>query len=71
MGESGRKGKEAGELKASCQKETLLMKEIKKNGSSTVLVWGDFYSQPLIQNTKKKNKSKSYYRGQNMKKTKK
>ena len=30
MGESERKGKEVRELKASLQKETLLMKEIKK-----------------------------------------
>ena len=71
MGESERKGKEAGELKASPQKETLLMKEIKKGRVLYSACLGGFYSQPLIQNTKKKTKNKSYYRGQNRKKTKK
>ena len=55
MGESERKGKEAGELKASRQKETLLMKEIKGGGVLYSACLGGFYSQPLIQNTKKKN----------------
>ena len=40
MGESERRGKEAGELKASRQKETFINGE----DSVTVLVWG-FYSQ--------------------------
>ena len=57
MGESARKGKEEGELKASRQKETLLMTEIKK-GLPYSACLGGFYSQPLIQNTKKNQKQK-------------
>ena len=57
MGESERKGKEARELKASLQKETLLMKEIKKGDLYSACL-GGFYSQPLIQNTKKNQKQK-------------
>ena len=40
MGESERKGKEEEELKASRQKETLLMKEIKKGGPLQCLSGG-------------------------------
>ena len=52
MGESERKGKDVGELKASCQKETLLMKEIKK-GPLTVLVRGAFIANPSYKIPKK------------------
>ena len=52
MGESERKGKEAGELKASRQKEILLMP---KKVFVTVLVWG-FYSQtPFTKYQKNQN----------------
>ena len=48
MRENEAEEKEAGELKASGQKEILLMKEIFYSA------WlGGFYSQPLIQHTKK------------------
>ena len=56
MGESERKEKEAGKLKASRQKGTLLMKEMVLQ----CLVWG-FFSQVLIQITKN-YKSKHYYK---------
>ena len=49
--------KEQEELKASRPKKTLLMKKMIYS-----VLYGCFYSQPLIQNTKK-TKSKSYYRG--------
>ena len=58
MGESERKGKEAVEMKTSRQKETLLMKEIKKGVLYSACL-GGFHSQPLIQNTKKKPKIKA------------
>ena len=56
MGESERKEKEAGKLKASRQKETLLMKEMVLQ----CLVWA-FFSQAPIQFTKN-YKSKHYYK---------
>ena len=53
MGESERKGKEAGELKASCQKETF----INEGDPVTVLVWV-FYSQTPFTKYQKNQKQK-------------
>ena len=63
-------GKKREELKASRPKRNFINEEDLKLKTDYNVSCGGFYSQPLIQNTKK-IKSKSYYRGQNEKKTKK
>ena len=55
--EKERKGKEAGKLKASRQKETLLIKEMKM----LQCLSGDFIDKPPLQITKNYN-SKHYYK---------
>ena len=59
MKESEGKRKEVGTTERFPPK---FINEQKKLAAVTVLVWG-FYSQTPLQNTKNKNKSKSYYRG--------
>ena len=63
--ENEKKGKEAGALKASRQKEILLMKKI----ALLQCLSRAFISKPPLQNTKK-TKNKSYYKGQIWKKQK-
>ena len=58
MGESERKGKNGGELKASRQKEALLMKEI-KNGVLYSACLGAFIANPSYKIQKKKTKTKT------------